>query len=337
MRTIKSRIFLAAAILVATITVGQLPAAALGIPTGDFSLEVSPSPLVATVEPGKPSTIELKIRNASTKPEQLKIESRSFTIGSDAQAIQLSDTTPPDLAEWIRYSEPVFSVNPGAWYTQKITIDLPDSAGFSYPFAVVISRVDENATDTASGRLLKGSVAVFTLVNVDKPGATRKLELASFKTSQPVYEYLPVNLELELKNVGNSIVQPYGNFYIQRGSDTTDPLAVIPVNDNRTYLLPGTTKQMIAVWSDGFPLNQPSGTDTPTDPSHFRFGQYTAKVVAVYNDGTRDVPIVGEVTFWVIPWKILLVALVILIILGVGIWSIFRQITGKLRRTRRPE
>ena len=78
------------------------------------------------------------------------------------------------------YSHPAFSVAPGQWFTQKITIDLPDSAGFSYPFVVVVSR-QNNPDQPDGGAAIRASIAVFALVNIDKPGATRKLEIDSFK------------------------------------------------------------------------------------------------------------------------------------------------------------
>src|SRR4051812_46030304 len=61
-------------------------------PTGNFSLQVTPSPLVTTVKPGILSTSELKIRNAGSSIEKLKIEPRSFTLTSDSQQVKLNDT-----------------------------------------------------------------------------------------------------------------------------------------------------------------------------------------------------------------------------------------------------
>lgn len=323
----------------------SVPVHAATIPSGDFSLEVSPSPLAATVSPGTPTTLELKVRNASQKTEELRIEARNFRIAYPDQNIIISNTTPPDLAEWVTFSAPVFTVTPGEWYTQKVTVSLPEAAGFSYPFTVVVSRASEPAI-TGSGQLLRGSVAVFTLINVDRPGSTRKLEIESLTTEQGIYEYLPATFKLKLKNTGNSIVQPYGNLYIQRSTQDSDPFSVLPVNDSRSYILPGNTKEITAEWLEGFPRYAPrdnSGERNLTwdwkDAGNFRFGRYTARVVAVYNDGTRDVPISGEVTFWVIPWRILLGLLVVLIIIGFGAWSILRRSIGHISRLaqRRPK
>jgi hypothetical protein len=34
-------------------------------------------------------------------------------------------------------------------------------------------------------------------------------------------------------------------------------------------------------------------------------GHYTAQLLLIYNDGTRDVPISGSLSFWVIPWRLI--------------------------------
>ena len=291
----------------------------------DFSLQVTPSPLVTNVKPGQTNEVEFKVRNAGSQAETLKIVPRSFRFNSSNQQLQLDDTTPPDIAQWIAFSEPTFTVQPGQWYTQKLKLSPPKDAGFSYSFALVISRKDAPEA-TEAGRLLKGSLALFTLVNVDRPGAVRKLEVSNFSSTKKLYEFLPASFKIRLKNSGNTLVQPYGNIYIQRNSNDTTPISTIPVNDKKSYILPGTERVLESSWGAGFPKYdaeiQPDGGQKQKLSSNwatadtFRFGRYTAKLVAAYNDGQRDVPVVSEVSFWVVPWK----AIFGLIITAAALW-----------------
>ncbi len=309
---------------------------------GDFSLQVSPSPLVATIKPGTSTTLELKIRNAGTGTEYLKIESRKFSVNNATGKVSLDDTAPSEIAPWISYGAPNFTVQPGEWYTQKIKIALPKDTGFSYSLALIVSRTQNPQAQPGSTRLIKGSVAVFALLNVDRPGATRKVELKDLSTSAGVYEYLPATISAAFKNSGNTIVQPYGNIFIQRGSNDSEPIATLPVNDKKGYILPGSERTLTSDWLDGFPTHRIS---TAADGSQqkaevwdwsqiakFRIGQYTAKLVAVYNDGQRDVPIEKEVTFWVIPWKIILGAIFVVALVILGVWTMIRKIWLFLRR-----
>ncbi len=301
-----------------------------------FSLQVSPSPLVATIKPGETKDLELKIRNAGAETEELKIESRKFSVNRQTGEVSLDDAAPSEIAQWVTYSAPKFKVNPGEWYTQKIHVALPKQSGFSYSLALIISRT-QNPQATESGRLIKGSVAVFTLLNVDRPGAVRKIDITEFKASQSIYEYLPAQFSISFRNTGNTIVQPYGNVFIQRGSNDTTPIATLPVNDKGGYLLPDTPRTLDTTWSIGFPVfesPQAGSSDRHlrwdwSKMADFRIGPYTAKLVAIYNDGERDVPIEREVTFWVIPWRTILI---ITAVVGLLLYLRHKQIQRKTRK-----
>jgi hypothetical protein len=307
-------------------------------PPSDFSLQVTPSPLVTTVKPGQVTNLELKIRNAGTGTESLKIEPRKFSVDKKTGEIAFDDTAVPEVAPWVSFSNPKFSVKPGEWSTQNVRIALPKESGFSYSFVLVISRTNNQKT-IESGRLINGSVAVFTLVNVDRPGATRKLEISDFKPTKSVYEYLPAEFNVSFRNVGNTIVQPYGNMFVQRGSSDTTPIATLPVNEKGGYLLPDSPRELKVVWNSGFPVfkavtkaDGSTGQDLTWDwskLSDFRIGPYTAKLVAIYNDGQRDVPIEREVTFWVIPWRSILI---LLAVIGLIIFIRHKQIQRKTRK-----
>jgi hypothetical protein len=71
-----------------------------------------------------------------------------------------------------------------------------------------------------------------------------------------------------------------------------------------------------------------------TNPlNRIRFGKYTARLVAVYaDDFGRDVPVTSEITFWVIPWRALLVFLLLLAVFG---FAIYNLINNAIRRVRR--
>ncbi|HSX06184.1 MAG TPA: hypothetical protein VLG92_00500 [Candidatus Saccharimonadia bacterium] len=334
----------AAAILVVAFLVGFQPPVSADIIPSDFNLQVTPSPLVATVKPGIKTQIELKIRNGGSGSEQLKIEPRSFSLSNDSSKVTLLDTTPPEIASWISFSQPKFTIAPGEWENEAVTLNVPKDAGFSYSFALVVSR--QNPPKASSGRVINGSLAVFTLINVDRPGASTNLQIASFTASKHVYEYLPATLSVRFHNAGNTIAQPYGNIFIGRGSASQNPMASLTVNKTHGYILPNTERTIAASWSDGFPAYQiiqnPDGTTKQKlawnwgDLSKLRIGRYTAHLVAVYSQNGRDVPIEGSVSFWVIPWKILigvlLVALLLLFALFMLLRTIARPIWRRLRK-----
>jgi archaellum component FlaF (FlaF/FlaG flagellin family) len=308
---------------------------------GDFSLQISPSPLVASIQPGKKTVLELKIRNSGSQAEVLKIEPRKFTVDNNSENLQLDDTQPAEIASWISFDTPVFTIQPNQTSVVKMTVDVPKDAGFSYSLALIVSRTGE-AHDAKTGRTLKGSVAIFTLLNIDRPDAKRELKLTKFTTDSSFYDHLPVTFDVAFQNTGNTIVQPYGNIFIQRGSNDSAPIDTLKVNPTDGYILPGKTRTIKVVWDNGFIVDRVTnegGTQSKkliwdwSKVGSFRFGPYTAKIVAVYNDGRGDVPLIGETSFWVIQWVLLIGVIVLIGLIGIGLWTIIRKTIHKTTKT----
>jgi hypothetical protein len=101
-------------------------------------------------------------------------------------------------------------------------------------------------------------------------------------------------------------------------------------------VLPQSQREFNAVWDDAFAVRVPKTENgvvvkdskgntvytTKYDFEHankFRAGKYTAHLIMVYDNGERDIPIEATVSFWVIPWKILGVGLVVLVFALIGI------------------
>lgn len=304
-----------------------------------FSVQVTPSPIIETLQPGVQKTVELKIRNTATQAEELKMGLRSFTFDTATGQVQLHDEPPTEIADWIVFENPVFKVAAGEWFTQRITFNPPQAAGFAYSFAVTVGR-SQPQTQTEGKAAIEGSVAVFTLLNVDRPGASRKLDIVSFSSQKKLYEYLPANFTVRIKNSGNTIVRPAGNVYIQRTANSTDPLSVLPLNEAGSYTLPSTERDVSMVWTDGFPVHQTVDGKQKLvwnwgNLQKLRIGKFTAKAIVVYNDGQRDIPVEAVVTFWVLPWKFMLVGLLIGALLVVGIVTIIKKILQKARKPKK--
>lgn len=332
-------VLVAVALLVSRLALAQQP------PPDDFALQVTPSPIVETLTPGESKTIELKVRNDGSKTEELKAQLRTFQISDETGRVEMGNDEPAEVKGWVRFENPTFTIRPGEWYTQRIKVDVPADAGFSYSFAAVITKKDP-PPPVPGQRQIVGSVADFVLLSVDRPGATRKFEIVKLSSAKRVYEYLPATLEFTLKNTGNTIIQPYGNIFIQRSSNSNEPISTLPLNASQAYLLPGSSRQLQAQWQDGFPVYKTvKGADNAeatqqlswewSKVDRIRVGKYVARMVAIYNDGQRDIPVSAEISFWVIPWKILLGLLVVVLIIGFGLFGFIRQMFGGKRGRRK--
>jgi len=312
-----------------------------------FNLTASPLPIDLTTQPGKAVSTNLRIENSGTSPVKIKVSLLKFRASSTTGQPELLKRGPgDDYFDWVSFSKTSFTAQPGVWNDVGMTITPPKDAGFGYYYAVVFSQDSPKSTPTTVSGQLHGATATLVLLDVNAAGEKRQLSVESFTATKKVYEYLPASFNIKIKNTGNVHVIPTGDIFISR--DHTHNLAVIPVNPNEGNTLPGSSRVFSADWSDGFPVyatkrdNGQIVSDKQGNPiinlkwdfsktDKFRFGKYYAHLLLTYDDGTKDVPIDAEVAFWVIPWKLIFVAMLIPLIPALAVYFIMRRRVKKLR------
>jgi hypothetical protein len=327
----------------AAILIALFPLAARAADSGNdgFNIQVSPSPLSVTLKPGQRHTAVLTVRNLSNHSETLTPRLNGFTIDDQSEKIELTDDVPLGLGQWISFKQARLDLAAGASKQLEIMYDTPSDVGFSYALAITLHPAERQPE--RQGTTYEAQVAVFNLINIDRPGAKRELSVQEFKSEKARYEFLPANFSLTLKNEGNVIDQPVGNLFIQREFNDSDPIATIPINQANSYILPDVSRTFTSSWKEGFPHYEPATDGSGKmrlswnwrNMGNLRMGKYVAKVVLVYNDGQRDVPVIASTTFWVIPWKLILATLVIggLVVTGLVAWiRLILKGTNKVRK-----
>jgi len=292
--------------------------------TGALNLTTSPLPVVMTGKPGQSLSSELRVKNSGTKAETLKVGLMKFTAYGDEGKPQLKDRAPgDDYFDWVTFSENVFTVQPNEWKSITMTVNLPKTAAFDYYYAATFSRANTSVPTTDRQAKVQGGTAILAIVEAEVPGAIRKAEITSFTTSHKIYEFLPVTFNVKIKNTGNVHLAPIGTIYIQRGNKQID---TIDVNVAAGNVLPNSSRIFTATWDDGYPVYKlkenngevvlKNGQQVQTlrwDNARLgklRWGRYTAHLTMVYDDGHRDVPMDATVSFWVIPWRVIGIALI---------------------------
>ena len=290
----------------------------------DFNIQVSPSPLVLHLTPGASQTATLTVRNFSNHAETLYPHLNGFSIDRYSKNIKLLETSPVNMASWVRFNDSVLALPAGSTKQLVITFNTPGDVGFSYSAAITLSR-SQNAPVQGDGVHTRGTVAVFCLVNINRSDAKSKLGISHITSDKGSYQFLPAHFGIDIENQGNIINQPTGSLFIQRSFDSAKPIATMPINSANSYILPGTIRHFTIDWNNGFPayVKNADGTQHLNwDWKHLnelRFGRYVAKAVVTYNDGHRDVPLVTSTTFWIIPWTFILTMIVIIVVLAMGI------------------
>lgn len=311
----------------------------------DFNITTSPLPILLNVKPGQSVSTDIRVENSGSQPATLNVSLKKFKAdGTTGKPLLLDQAPGDDYFSWVSFDKTSFTAEPGVWNQVRMTIATPPSAAFGYYYAVVFSGVSQNLKVNTPGNQVQGGTAVLVLVNVEASGEKKQLSLTSFSSDKKLYEYLPSTFEVTVRNAGNIHLVPAGDIYITRGGKT---IATLDVNPGGGNILPDSQRTFSASWSDGFPVFQPKVvngqlvSDKNSKPvqelhwdfskaDHLRFGHYTAHLLLTYDNGSRDVPLQGDVSFWVLPWKILPIIILIIILVLIGLYSSGRGVWRKI-------
>jgi len=327
-----------------------VPATARAADEG-LHLVTSPLPINLSVAPGKSVTTDLRVKQEGSTTLKLKVTLYKFSAFGDQGKPEILDPEPgDDYFSWVKFDKPVFDAPPGVWQTIKMTINVPKTAAFGYYYAPVFSRASAPSTaGQANTNALNGGTAIMVLLDVASPNAKRSLQLVSFTAEHRLVEFLPDRFFIKLHNDGNIHAVPHGTIFILNGKKQ---IGAFNINGELGNILPNTNRIYENDWTDGFPAYQVKMVDGKiqydknnkpekvlkwdwANFTKFRFGRYTAKLLAVYDDGKRDVPLESSVTFWVIPWRALLVLLLIISFVGLGVFFSFRGVWRNATRRKR--
>ncbi len=315
-------------------------------PTG-IDLTLSPTFINLVTNPGETVNSQVKIKNNNNFKEYLQIEINKFVPAEGGERPLIQDVTDQDaFAKWVSFDEPKFTLDANETKTINFTIITPKEASLGYYYAFLFTRLNEGAP-TGQQAVIAGAPAILTLLEVRTPNATRELQLIDFKTDSAFYEYLPATFNVKVKNSGNIHLAPSGDIFVDRGDKKE--IATLRVNESRSNILPNTERVFTSAWNDGFAVRVPKEENGKvvtndkgetvyrtnydfTKADRFRIGKYTAHLLMVYDNGQRDVPVEATVSFWVIPWKMILIATVVLIFALLGIKNTVFSTIGKMRK-----
>ena len=341
-------LLLVIASIVASASPQSMAVASISAPSSNIdnsiNITISPLPIQLDSKPGTTATTDLRILNSGTTPETLKLTLKTFSAeGADGHVVLHNPTPSDNYINWVRFDRSVFDAPPGKWQTIKMTIDIPKSAAFGYYYAVQVGLANPPAPKAGATRI-QGAVAIFVLLNAESSGATRRIEVTKFDADHSTYEFLPVNFTVQVRNTGNVHTAPHGNIFIKRGGEQVDALTV---NSTEGLVLPKSNRQFSANWNNGFPVYAQKLDDSGqpvkdangkvktelswnfSNISKLRFGHYTADLFLVYNDGQRDVPITGSLSFWVIPWRVIFVILIVIAGPAIFVYLLMRRRYGR--------
>ncbi|MCX6728303.1 MAG: hypothetical protein NTV39_00835 [Candidatus Saccharibacteria bacterium] len=263
-------------------------------------VQISPTLVELNASKGKTYSINLGVTNVTGTDLVYKTSVSDFgaagETGSPHIFIDTKLTPASSVITWVD-TAPQFSLDAHQSRTVTAQINVPANAEPGGHYGVIrFSGTAPKLDRTGVG--LSASAGVLLLVRVDGL-ITEKADLASFYTSgsqsgkeTSFFENGPAYFVVRIQNVGNIHVKPVGNIEVKDmfGGVVTN----IPINKDKSNVLPKTIRRF-----DDAKVNK-----------DWMIGRYTANLTLGY--GSKGQAITGTISFWVIPYKIILIVLVIL-------------------------
>jgi hypothetical protein len=263
-------------------------------PSAAQGLQISPAIVELNAEKSKTYTLNLKVTNVTLTKLTYSTTVNDFDAKDETGAanVLLTSTLPPtaSIITWLKTGSE-FTLDPHESRSITAEITVPSNAEAGGHYGVLrFSGHAPNVSGTGVG--LSASAGMLILIRV-AGNITESANLASFYTvngtsQTSFFEYAPINFVTRIKNDGTIHVKPTGTITIQDAFGNT--VGTVPVNDSKAIVLPSSIRRFDSEYKSGW-----------------MFGMYTANLTLGY--GTTGQAITNTITFWVIPYKLILVVL----------------------------
>ena len=281
------------------------------IDTGDFV--VGPGKIEIEAAPGQTVVREISLTNriSNNRSFALTVEDISgSTDGSAAVKLAGPERGPYSIQDFISYPEDELTLNLGERARLPITITVPaDAEPGGYYGSVLISTVQsQGSADVGAPRspiIARVGSLFFLRVTGEAMTAGETKEITTVP-KQVWYEQGPINFGILYENSGSVHVNPYGELSITNmfGEE------VGYVELEPWFVLPTSLRLREILWD-----------------REFLFGRYTA--IARVNRGYEDIIDEVQVSFWVLPWKMVTGIFLVIFVISFSIRAFFRTFEFK--------
>lgn len=266
-------------------------------PNGDFI--IGPGKTEISLEPGETATRVITVTNRTGETNTFDIELEDFTAASgttDTVDLLGDQRGPASLVDLLNPEVTEFTLEQGEEIEFQVEVTAPEGAepGGRYGAVIISNAPDESESGTA--RVTTRLASLF-LVRIEGD-VTESGQLSDFRMAGPSSVFLdssgPEQFEILFENTGNVHLTPYGQVIIKNMfGQTVDTIGI-----DAYFALPDSTRYRAIESND----------------SGFRIGRYTANLQLNRSYGNNvDYQ---TVSYWVIPWRILLVALLVIFLIS---------------------
>ena len=267
------------------------------------ALEIAPPVINLTADPGQTITAQISLRDISTSSLIVSNEINDFIAqgetGNPKILLEGDEVSPYSLKGWIN---PLGSLTlkPKEIRSIPITIKVPaDAAPGGYYGVIRFTGTPPDLDGT--GVSLSASLGSLILLRVNG-AATENMDLKEFSLNVSnktgtFFESTPINFVVRLENTGNVHEQPVGKATIT--DMFNNKIAIVNINLQKRNVLPKSIRKFTET------------LDSRTIGNKILFGRYKADLTITYGTGSKI--ITDSITFWVIPYRLIALAIAALV------------------------
>lgn len=317
-------------LIVATLVFGALAVLGGGQAFADTStsnnantLKISPLRTDLTITPGKTGKVTVKVTNLTKAPMTIQAIENDFIAGDEngTPALILDANKYAPTHSLKRYMVPLQNITIPAGKIQNVTVTIKvpaDAKPGGYFGAIRFT-----PAAAAGGQSVNLNASAASLILMTVPGnAVEKLALTSFditqgsKTNGLFQSANDLHVVSRFENTGDVQEGPFGNITVTQGKKIVYSYKFNNA-EPRDMILPDSARR----WD--VPLKNIGS-----------FGHYT--VTATFTYGASNQTINVTKSFWVIPWTVIIAAVVgVLVLIGliVGVWLFLRNYKRRVLRS----
>ncbi len=271
------------------------------------ALEIAPPVLNIKANPGETIKTTISLRDVSTSPLVVRNQINDFVANGEDGTPRLlleengnTESSPYSLKDWVQ-PLPQFTLQPREVNQLPVTIRVPANAAPGGYYAVVRFTASPPGLD-GTGVSLSASLGTLILLRVNGD-AKEQMSVEEFSATKNgekkwLFESAPITFLTRVKNQGSSHEQPSGQAAIK--DIFGNAVANININLSQNNILPGSIRR----------FEQP--LDSSVIGNRVLFGRYTADLKLSY--GTQGQTMTASTSFWVIPYRLIGFALILIVI-----------------------
>lgn len=262
-------------------------------------LTISPPINEPKVKPGETIENVIRVTNPTSELVEVYPQVMDFRAGGEGGEpsfyISEGDSEKFSLAKWVTFSTSKIALTPEQIVEFKYTLTVPENAEPGGHYGAVFF-VSEPPTDMEPGSKVSIGSMVGSLILLTVPGETiEKGVVDDFSANKSVFMIgNKITFTTRISNIGNVHFKPKGNIVIKSvfGNDTK---STIVFNEQAGNVLPDSIRKFENEWK--YPW--------------YQVGIYRAELATIY--GVSEKPLTSVITFWILPWWLILIAFVLVI------------------------